>query len=196
MKPMQMGSQKQQLYQNLRAIHYEPPDAEGIRDGLAGQRPAFANSMEGMQEILNEHIDLASRVLEGEVVPWSSKEQRATVLTLVDRFKHADPTLVKPKSAKPATDPQETQTETSALMQKLFGGQYALARPKDRKDVLGHVGRQVDLNKSYYPADGNTLVREVDRVVLGNVQADGHARAPEMLKQRESASGTKKGAKK
>ncbi|KAL9098614.1 MAG: hypothetical protein Q9163_005758 [Psora crenata] len=201
-KPLRMGTEEDELYRTMIALKYEPPDEKGLEEGLAGSRPAFVSSWNDISEIMAEQISLASRVLEGEFVQWASKEQRADVLALVERLKHADPSLVKGKLDRPTSKPEDAQRQVSALVQKLLAGQYALARPKAPQDVLGTVQMQLDRNQSYFPPDSKALVQEISAVMVGKYAQNRGPVTPTPAqaqkqpgKDKKVVSGKRKGAK-
>ena len=173
------------------------PNVEPVmpsREAMIATGPGIASGVEGMTEIMADKMRLAAKVLEGEFMQWASREQKEDVLAIVERLKHANPDdLVKGKRDGPATEVGKAEEQTQAIMRKEFGGQYALKRPNGQNDVLGHVQRVVERNKSYFPADEQGLMKEVARLVGGYMQPQGkvgaavRAGAQEARSQRQKA---------
>lgn len=137
------------------------------KEGLDGLGPGWVSGEWGMRQMLDERVGLAARVLDGEFIQWDSKEQKADVFALVEQLKGIDDDETKEGSG----SSHEPDVKTQALMQKLFGGSYALARPQKANDVLGHVARQTVLNESYFPDDGKSLLDKVQSLVVAQQSA-------------------------
>lgn len=108
-----------------------------------------------MSEVLGGRLLLARRLLDGEHVEWHSKEQKADVITLVERLKD------EKKRTTSSSPSAEAEHQTQSLMQKLLGGRYEFTKPQQEKDILGHVARHTDRNESYFPMDQQSLLEKV-----------------------------------
>ena len=143
------------------------------RDALMmAQGPAAATGGEGMREILAVKLVLASKVLNGDLIQWTSREEKEDVQVLVEQLKHANPdTLVKGKADQPARTGEEVEKLANEMLERVAKGQYGITKPR-QGDTMGHVEMSVAANKSYFPVDERRLVEEVRGVLgTGNVQA-------------------------
>ena len=131
-----------------------------------GVGPALVSGIHGMSEVLGERLLLAQKYLDGGFIQWDSKEQRADVMTLVERLKIKEEEV---KHDKPAGNnnslPSITEAQTQELMQKLLGGKYTMVKPRPGKDILGNVAMHVDRNESYFPADQESLLEKVRSIL-------------------------------
>ena len=137
---------------------------------LNNVRPAVVSGPRGMGALLGDRLLLARRFLNNEFMIWESKEQKADVITLAEKLKAEMQRKSTQGSAEKSLTLSETQAQTDALMQKLWGGKYELVRPTQDKDIIGHVARQTDRNESYYPEDEKTLLEKI-RTLLPAEQA-------------------------
>lgn len=147
-------------------LPFEPVDVN--RQTFSGSGPAIAMGEWGMNEALRERLLLAKKHLVGESIQWDSKEQKAEVMTLVEKLrvvKRTEPAGKKEAEDGKVSPPSDSDLHTEALMQKLFGGIYGKFRPLGQKDVLGHVERYVHRNESYFPDDEISLLDKVRRIL-------------------------------
>ena len=128
---------------------------------LNNVRPAVVSGPRGMGALLGDRLSLARRFLNNEFIIWESKEQKADVIILAEKLKAEMQRKNSQDGAEQSPTLPETQAQTDALMQKLWGGKYELVRPTKEKDIIGHVARQADQNESYYPEDEKTLLQKV-----------------------------------
>ena len=128
---------------------------------LNNVRPAVVSGPRGMGALLGDRLLLARRLLNNEFMIWESKEQKADVITLAETLKAQRQPKSTQEGAERSPTLSETQAQTDALMQKLWGGKYELVRPTQEKDTIGHVARQTDRNESYYPEDEKTLLEKI-----------------------------------
>ena len=127
---------------------------------LNNVRPAMVSGPRGMGALLGDRLLLARKLLNNEIIIWESKEQKADVTTLAEILKAERQAKTQEGADKTATL-SDTQAQTDALMQKLWGGKYELVRPTQEKDIIGHVARQADRNESYYLEDEKTLLEKI-----------------------------------
>ncbi len=123
--------------------------------------PAVVSGPRGMGALLGDRLLLARTFLNNEFMIWESKEQKADVITLAEKLKAEMQRKSTQEGAEKTPTLSETQAQTDALMQKLWGGKYELVRPTQEKDIIGHVARQTDRNESYYPEDEKTLLQKI-----------------------------------
>ncbi|KAL9639679.1 MAG: hypothetical protein Q9164_000771 [Protoblastenia rupestris] len=170
--PGPIGTEEEELFRPMIKQSYKPPSEGGLEEGLADSIPAFVNGGRGVEALMREQLELAERVLAGEMVQWISKGQRDDTLALVEKIKHSDTSIiVKDKFDKPTLNKEEADKRSSALMQKLFKGSYVPPKQRREKgDVLADAERQATMNSSYDPDDSEILVSEVGRVMTGNLQ--------------------------
>lgn len=154
--------------QSAKSTAYDP---EGVdQESFSSVVPAFVSSEHGMSQVLTEKLMLAKGHLEGEHVEWHSKEQKADVMTLVNRLKgirseekqkrlNKDPSSEGTKETPSTSD--ETEFQTQSLLQKLLGGQYEFTRSQQSKGIMGNVARHTDRNESYFPIDQKSLLEKV-----------------------------------
>ena len=128
---------------------------------LNNVRPAMVSGPRGMGALLGDRLLLARRLLNNEIIIWESKEQKADVTTLAEILKAERQAKSTQEGADKTTTLSDTQAQTDALMQKLWGGKYELVRPTQEKDIIGHVARQADRNESYYSEDEKTLLEKI-----------------------------------
>ena len=128
---------------------------------LNNVRPAVVSGPRGMGALLGDRLLLARRFLNNEFIIWESKEQKADVMTLAEILKAERQPKSTQEGAEESPTLSETQAQTDALMQKLWGGKYELVRPTQEKDIIGHVARQTDRNESYFPEDEKTLLQKI-----------------------------------
>lgn len=128
---------------------------------LNNVRPAMMSGPGGMGALLGDRLLLARKLLNNEIIIWESKEQKADVTTLAEILKAERQAKSTQEGADKTTTLSGTQAQTDALMQKLWGGKYELVRPKQEKDIIGHVARQADRNESYYPEDEESLLEKI-----------------------------------
>jgi len=165
----------------LRPKHIAFEPKEMSREDLQATGPGVVSGEYGMREMLGQRLALAQKVMRKEVVQWTSREQRADVLALVERLEastheedevagrdgEADDVSAKSSSGNNGAATDAPTDEVGQVMQKLFGGSYAMARPRGAGDVLGHVARQAGMNDSYYPDDEDSLLKKVKGLVAG-----------------------------
>ena len=170
--PGPIGTEEEELFRPMIKQSYMPPSEGGLEEGLADSIPAFVNGGRGVKALMREQLELAERVLAGEMVQWISKGQRDDTLALVEKIKRSDPSvIVKDKLDKPTLNKEETDKRSSALMQKIFKGDYLPPKQRREKgDALADAERQATMNSSYDPDDSEILVSEVSRVMTGNLQ--------------------------
>ena len=137
---------------------------------LNSVRPAMVSGPRGMGALLGDRLLLARRLLNNDIIIWESKEQKADVTTLAEILKAERQAKSTQEGGNKTTTLSDTQAQTDALMQKLWGGKYELVRPKQEKDIIGHVARQADRNESYYPEDEESLLKKI-RSLLPTEQA-------------------------
>lgn len=137
---------------------------------LNNVRPAVVSGPRGMGALLGDRLLLARRFLNNEFMIWESKEQKADVITLAEKLKAEMHRKSTQEGNEKSPTLSETQVQTDALMQKLWGGKYELVQPTQEKDIIGHVARQTDRNESYYPEDEKTLLQKI-RTLLPAEQA-------------------------
>ena len=128
---------------------------------LNNVRPAMVSGPRGMGALLGDRLLLARRLLNNEIIIWESKEQKADVTTLAEILKAERQAKSTQDGADKTTTLPNTQAQTDALMQKLWGGKYELVRPTQEKDIIGHVARQADRNESYYAEDEESLLEKI-----------------------------------
>ena len=128
---------------------------------LNNVRPAMVSGPQGMGALLGDRLLLARKLLNNEIIIWESKEQKADVTTLAEILKAERQAKSTQEGADKATTLPDTQAQTDALMQKLWGGKYELVRPTQEKDIIGHVARQADRNESYYAEDEKSLLEKI-----------------------------------
>ena len=133
-------------------------------------RPAVMSGPRGMGALLGDRLLLARRFLNNEFMIWESKEQKADVIMLAEKLKAEMHRKSTQEGDERSPTLSETQAQTDALMQKLWGGKYELVRPTQERDIIGHVARQTDRNESYYPEDEKTLLQKI-RTLLPAEQA-------------------------
>jgi len=144
------------------------------RDALSGVGPAFSSGEWGLSEVLGERLLLANRSLNGEFVQWDSKEQKADVMTLVERLKTLEEQEKHDKEGnKGKSLVPETEDQTQVLMQKLLGGTYQMVKPQQEKDILGNVARHVGRNESYFPDDQRILLEKVRSILPADAGSNG-----------------------
>lgn len=146
-------AKQKKIREATQSIAYEPGDVN--RETFSGLSPAVVSGEYGMSEVLGGGLLLARMYLDGEYVEWHSKEQKADVMTLVERLKNEE-------QRTPSSSPSlEVEHQTQSLMQKLLGGIYDFTKPQQGKDILGHVARHTDRNESYFPMDQQSLLEKV-----------------------------------
>ena len=161
--------------EGVKPIDFEPEEVGP--ETFSGVSPASVASEQGMSEILGERLRIAKKCLAKEFIEWQSREQKADVLTLVERLKGEEDkepnALAKDNEANhnpasgelvtetPSTPSGEVKKQTEALMQKLLGGKYVFTGPREGKDILGNVARLAERNESYYPDDQKSLLAKV-----------------------------------
>ena len=128
---------------------------------LNNVRPAMVSGPRGMGALLGDRLLLARKLLNNEIIIWESKEQKADVTTLAEILKAERQAKSTHEGADKTTRLPDTQAQTDALMQKLWGGKYELVRPTQEKDIIGHVARQADRNESYYAEDEKSLLEKI-----------------------------------
>ena len=142
------------------AVDYEP--ARITEETFTGIRPAVVSGDQGMSEVLDERLMIARRYLEGDFIEWQSREQKADVMTLVERLKGVgEDQINKQESEGSQPSNSEAEKQTQSLLQKLLGGKYQFSKPREGKDILSHVARYTDRNESYYPDDQRSLLQKV-----------------------------------
>jgi hypothetical protein len=147
-----------------KSLEFDPGNI--TQQTFSGVAPALVSGIQGMSEVLIERLMLAKRYLEGGFIQWDSKEQRADVMTLVERLKTLDEQGQHDNDGKKG-EPLllRTEDQTQALMQKLLGGKYEMVKPQQGKDVLANVARHVDRNESYFPDDQRSLLEKVRSIL-------------------------------
>ena len=157
----------------LASVHEPDVDPKmESREALMKTGPAIASGEDGMKEMIAEKLVLASKVLDGDVVQWSSREEREDVMVLVERLKHANPEgLVKGKGDQPVNGKEKVERLVGEMLGKMAQGVYHMKAPR-KGDLVGHVEMAVNGNKSYFPADERRLVEEIRSILgTGNVQS-------------------------
>ena len=132
-------------------------------------RPAVVSGEGGMNEILDERLALARKFRNQEYVEWQSKEQKADVMTLVERLRRTKEGATdsqKNDTARPTA--AEVDQQTQLLLQKLFGGGYELTGSVPKGDILGQVTGYTDRNESYFPNDQKSLLEKVRSLMPQN----------------------------
>lgn len=145
------------------ALDFEP--AKFSRETFTGVGPATASDEWGMSEMLRERMLLAKKYLDREFIQWDSKEQKADVMAMVEKFKATQGTEPTNGSEERAETVGHGDQQAQALMQKLFGGNYEKFKRPQEKDVVGNVETYVHRNDSYYPDDEKSLLRKVRSIV-------------------------------
>lgn len=145
--------EKKRERESVKSTAFDPGNI--ARDTFSGVGPAVVSGEWGMSEVLGEGLLLAKRHLEGDYIEWDSKEQKADVMTLVERLKGFDK-----KASLPAVE-----AEQQNLMQKLLGGRYEFTKPQIGKGILGDVARYADRNESYFPDDQRSLLEKVRSIM-------------------------------
>lgn len=150
--------------ETLKSLEFDPGNI--TQQTFSGIAPALVSGIQGMSEVLIERLMLAKRYLEGGFIQWDSKEQKADVMTLVERLKTLDEQGQHDNDGKKG-EPllSRTEDQTQALMQKLLGGKYEMVKPQQGKDVLANVARHVDRNESYFPDDQRSLLEKVRSIL-------------------------------
>ena len=133
------------------------------RQTFQSDRPAVVSGQSGISNFLGETLMLAKKYLEGSFIIWPSKEQKADVMTLIDKLKRMDGGTVSEQSSEASSIKPEQSTES--LLQKLVGGSYNFAGPEQSKDAFSHANRQTDKNQSYSVLDQKPLLEQVRRLV-------------------------------
>ncbi|KAL6715990.1 hypothetical protein ACLMJK_006952 [Lecanora helva] len=148
-----------------KSVAYKPSNFS--ENAFTGLRPAVVSGENGMNELLSEKLTMARKHLNGEFIQWDSREQKADVMTLVERLKGIDQDSPSDQTVEKSSSPStEAEKQTQSLLQKLLGGQYAFTKPLESKDIIGHVARHVDKNESYFPEDQTSLLEKVKSLVL------------------------------
>ena len=160
------NEEEQEYFQSKRkreaaqTVDYEP--ASVTEEAFTGIRPAVVSGDWGMSEILDERLMIAKRYLEGEFIEWHSREQKADVMTLVERLKGFDDDKKNEhKSGASQSSSSDVEDHTQSLLQKLLGGKYELSKPLEGRDIFSHVARYTDRNESYFPDDQKSLLEKV-----------------------------------
>lgn len=146
-------TKQKRVEETTQSIAYEVTDVN--RESFGGLGPAVVSGEWGMSEVLGGRLLLARSLLNGEYVEWHSKEQKADVMTLVEKLKDE-----KKRNTSPSLS-AEAEQQTQNLMQKLLGGKYEFTKPQQGRDILGNVARHADRNESYFPMDQQSLLEKV-----------------------------------
>ncbi len=153
-------TKQKRVEEAIQSIAYEATDVN--RKSFDGLGPAVVSGEWGMSEVLGGRLLLARSLLNGEYVEWHSKEQKADVMTLVERLKD------EKKRNTSSSVSAEAEQQTQNLMQKLLGGKYEFTKPQQGREILGNVARHADRNESYFPMDQESLLEKVRSLMPAN----------------------------
>ena len=162
----------------VQIVDFQPGDV--TQDTFSGVRPAVVSGEWGMSELVGERLILAKKHLAGEYIQWESKEQRADVLTLVERLNGINNKATNDGEGGEQSPPTEAEQHTQTLLGKLLGGKYIFSQPPQGRDILGHVARHTDRNETYFPDDQRSLLEKIKTLMpQHNTRTSGKSIKPE-----------------